>query len=277
MSDAATKRLVVLAAGRGTRLGAAAEGRPKAGVELAGGSLLSWQLSAAQVAGFEDLTVMRGFRPDRLSIPTNARTMDNPVFDRTNMVYTLWLSRDTWQDGVAISYGDIVYEPDVLDAVWRTAGASRDGIAVVVDHAWQSYWTARFGDPLADAETLRLAPNGSIADIGRKPKGLEEVEGQYIGLTCFRGAGVSTLRSLLDRAAQAHQLGERLIHAERAFPDLYMTDVLQRLIAEGKTLQPAFIDGRWLEIDTPGDLALAAGAVRVVGSGGGQRVLEIRR
>jgi len=268
------KRLVVLAAGRGTRLGEAAHGKPKAAVELAGQAILSWQLAAARHAGFSDIAVLRGYQPDKLPMmPANVRLIDNPVFDRTNMVFTLWLSRDHWADGVAISYGDIVYEPAVLSAVWATAAASPSGIAVVIDRDWEPYWTRRFGDPLIDAETLQIR-HGRIVDIGAKPKSLQEIQGQYIGLTCFRGPGVGILRDLLDRAAMAHQLGERLLHPERTFPDAYMTDVLQCLIREGCPLLPTFIDGTWLEIDTPADLALAE---RCVQRSAGGTLLEIRR
>lgn len=276
MSASGTRRLIVLAAGRGTRLGPAAEGRPKAAVELAGRALLSWQLAAAEAARFHDVLVMRGYRPQALpTLGPHVQTLDNPVFDRTNMVFTLWLSREWWGDGVIVSYGDIVYAPSVLEAAWRTAGASRDGIAVVVDRAWHAYWSARFDDPLTDAETLALE-HDRIVDIGQRPTSIEQVQGQYIGVTCFRNAGVQHLRDLLDRAARAQQDGRTLLSEKRGFPDAYMTDVLQRLIAEGRTLAPAFIDGGWLEIDTPTDLELARTLVRPSAREGGT-LLEIAR
>lgn len=277
MSGTDVKRLVILAAGRGTRLGEAADGKPKAAVELAGRRLLDWQLAAAESLGFADVTVLRGYRPDRLApLPHAVRALDNPVFDRTNMVYTLWLSREHWGDGIAIAYGDIVYNPAALAAVWSCAGESPGGIAVAVDRAWQPYWTQRFGDPLIDAETLAIDAAGRLSDIGRKPASLTEVQGQYIGLTCFRGRGVPALRGGLDRAALGHQRGERVVHPERAFPDLYMTDVLQHLIASGQPLTPVFIDGGWLEIDTPADLAIAQRCVRPL-IDGPRSLLEITR
>jgi choline kinase len=270
------KSLIVLAAGRGTRLGAAAEGKPKAAVELAGRPLLSWQLDAARAAGFSRLAVMRGYRPDQLpTLASDVRVLDNPVFDRTNMVYTLYLSRELWGQGVVISYGDIVYAPGVLNAVWAAAGESPSGMGVVVDRSWQGYWQRRFGDPLLDAETLKL-DGMRLTEIGQKPSSLDQIQGQYIGMTCFRGQGVTKLQTLLERAAAAHQRGERLLSADRAFPDAYMTDVLQRLITDNETLRPAFIDGDWLEIDTPADLALASQCVRRVEIDG-RAILEIHR
>ena len=35
---------------------------------------------------------------------------------------------------------------------------------------------------LRDAETLKLDPDGNIIEIGKSPKSLDDIQGQYIGL-----------------------------------------------------------------------------------------------
>ena len=50
------------------------------------------------------------------------------------------------------------------------------------DPNWLGLWIQRFGDPLLDAETFRLTPEHTLAEIGNKPKSVEEVQGQYMGL-----------------------------------------------------------------------------------------------
>lgn len=271
------QRLIILAAGSGTRLGDSARGKPKAAVELAGRPLISWQIDAALRAGFEDIIVVRGYAADRLpAFPPQVRCVDNPDFARTNMVYSLYLTRDLWADGFALSYADIVYSPSAIELAWESAGRSASGVAVAVDLGWRSYWEARFEDPLTDAETLRLG-EGRILEIGNKPASLAEIQGQYTGLTCWRGEGVRALARLLDDAARAHARGETPLHPERGFLRACMTDVLQRLIESGTRLSPALIDGGWLEIDTPTDLALAESLVTTSLATPTQRFLEILR
>ena len=54
---------------------------------------------------------------------------------------------------------------------------------------WLALWERRFGDPLLDAETFRLSSDGSLLEIGNKPRNVEEVEGQYMGLLRFSPEG----------------------------------------------------------------------------------------
>jgi choline kinase len=252
------RRLIILAAGRGTRLGDAAGGRPKCMTPLRGRALLEWQIEAARTEGFRDVTVVRGFQAPMIDVPGVAYA-HNPVFDRTNMVYTLLSARDRWRPGFVLSYGDIVYEPRVLSALARRVeapAARRGGVAVVVDLGWRAYWAERFDDPLQDAETLRME-GGRIVEIGGRPRTLDEIQGQYIGMSAFWGGGLEALGDLLDREALAHAEGRRVVCPQRAFPDLYVTDVVQALIGEGRAVDAVPIDRGWFEIDTPRDLAIA--------------------
>ena len=59
---------------------------------------------------------------------------------------------------------------------------SKGEIAAVVDTDWRKLWQLRFDDPLVDAETLKLNINGTIRELGKKPKNYEEIEAQYIGM-----------------------------------------------------------------------------------------------
>ena len=61
----------------------------------------------------------------------------------------------------------------------------KSNIAVTIDTDWENYWRARSDDPLQDAESLKLTKEGSIYEIGRKPKSIDEIEGQYMGLMKF--------------------------------------------------------------------------------------------
>lgn len=249
------RRLIILAAGRGTRLGAAAAGGPKCMTMLRGRALLEWQVEAARREGFRDITVVTGFAAGQITIP-GLSYAHNPLYDRTNMVCTLLAARGRWEPGFVLSYGDIVYDPLVLRAMVRHVERSESGVAVVVDLGWRAYWQERFDDPLTDAETLRLE-GGRIAEIGGRPECLDEIQGQYIGMSAFWGDGLEALGDLLDREIVAHSEGARLVCAQRAFPDLYMSDVLQALIREGNPVDAVPIERGWFEVDTPRDRGIA--------------------
>lgn len=256
-------RLIVLAAGQGTRLRPLTDDRPKCLIELSGRPLIDWTIAAAREVGVTDIVVVGGHCIDRLA-NCGVDIIANPNFANTNMVRTLFCAQSYFGDGFIMSYGDIVYSPDVL----RQLLAEPAPIAVTVDRGWRQYWEQRFEDPLADAETLVMNDRGLVTEIGQRASSLDAIEAQYIGLVAFRGQGVT---SLVDsyKAAEAQEREGRLpFNGSRDLDHLYMTDLLQGLIDRGEQLKAVPIDRGWVEIDSMRDLAVAEGVVRDGGLGG---------
>ena len=249
-------RLIVLAAGQGTRLRPLTDDRPKCLVGLAGQPLLDRQIAAARSVGIDDIVVVGGYRIDRLA-DYPVRLMANPHYAETNMVRTLFCARAFFGDGFIMSYGDICYAPSVLS---RTM-ASDAPIAVAIDRAWRSYWGQRFADPLSDAETLVIDGAGRIREIGQKPKRIEDIDGQYIGLVAFRDDGVRALEEAFEAAEREEASGRFPFGGTRRLDQLYMTDLLQGLITRDVRLTAVPIDGGWVEIDSPRDLDIAESLV----------------
>ena len=242
-------RMIVLAAGQGTRLRPLTDDRPKCLVPLAGKPLLEWQIAAAHAEGIIDITVVGGYRADQLAkYPVNV--VPNPRFETTNMVRSLFCARDNFGAGFVMSYGDIVYSPAVLRRVLN----SGEDIGVAVDQDWRGYWEERSDNPLNDAETLRIGADGGLTEIGQKPKSMEEIQAQYIGLVAFRAGGVKALTQAYDALEKS---GGNPFGGARSLDQLYMTDLLQGLIRQGVRLGAVPINRGWVEVDNPRDLEVA--------------------
>jgi L-glutamine-phosphate cytidylyltransferase len=239
-------RAIVLAAGEGTRLRPHTADRPKCLVPLRGRPLLSWQLDALRECGIDDVTIVTGYRADQLE-PFGARRVHNPRFDSTNMVASLMCARDLLDGSadVVITYGDLVFEPRVVETLLGTDAA----LATTVDQQWRTLWSERMADPLADAETLRLDPTGNVIELGRRPRSLDEIEGQYMGLILARAAVARTLVAVYD------SLDPTLQYEGRARDQMYMTTFLQHIIDHTMPVAAATVQGGWLEVDTVEDLA----------------------
>lgn len=232
---------LILAAGRGSRMGVLGDERPKCLVELDGRPLLERQVAALRRGGAESVGVVRGYRADRLRFPQLAY-FDNPRWPETNMVMSLvaaseWLRSYT----VIVSYADIFYRADVISGLSNTAGS----IAISYDRRWRDLWARRFSDPLSDAETFRVDSSGRLLEIGGKTTRIEEIEGQYMGLLKFTPDGWSAVESLLGTL-------------EAPVRDrLDMTGLLKRLIPNSTLNIATFAtDGQWGEIDNPSDVQL---------------------
>ena len=247
------QKMIILAAGEGQRLRPLTADRPKCLVEVGGKPLIDWQIETAERLGIRDITVVTGYRAERVG-DRGQRRRHNPDYATTNMVETLWRARREFHGEVIISYGDILYEDSVLQALIDSAAP----ISVIVDLAWRSYWEARFSDPLRDAETLRLDHEGRILEIGQKPLTMDEIQGQYIGLLKFRGQGLEQLQQVYQRL----KVGGVVAHGARPFEKMYMTDLLQAIIEAGHEVRAVPIRRKWLEIDSLDDYALANHGVR---------------
>lgn len=234
-------KAIILAAGRGSRMNELTDERPKCLVELRGKALLDWQLEALREAGIKEIAIVNGYKRDML-VNRGLVEFHNSRWAETNMVSSLARAADWLQTGPCIvSYSDIFYAPSAVELLMNSTAS----LAVTYDPNWLQLWTHRFGDPLLDAETFRLTPEGTLAEIGNKPKTVDEVQGQYMGLLRFTPEGwaeVCRIRSALS-ASECDRM--------------HMTGTLQ-VIIESKRIPIHALPygGVWGEIDSEEDLAV---------------------
>lgn len=250
-------KVIILAAGQGTRLRPLTDNRPKCMVEIHGRSILERQLDTMHACGIQDtdITIIAGYRGDLLQdkfANTEINIIVNEDYEKTNMVCSLMCARELMetQEDVLISYGDIIYNEGVLKKILAVDEAS----SVIVDDGWYSYWSERCENPLDDAETLMFDENDYLTEIGQKTTELEKVQSQYIGLMRFRREGLKSLLSLAKEAEERTAKGKALWRTTRTYQKMYMTDLLQGLIDEGNRLKAIHIHRGWFEIDDIEDL-----------------------
>ena len=234
---------IILAAGEGSRLRPYTLDRPKCLVEINGESLLDRQIKILKSEGINQIILIGGYRSEMLD-RENAELRINPIYYETNMVHTLFCAESDLNDEAIVSYGDIVYSKAILSALLK----SDADIAVTIDLDWEAYWRARNENPLDDAETLKLSSDGRIIEIGQKPKSIEEIEGQYMGLMKFSAQGIATMRKVYHDANRTGSL------CGKSVKKAYMTDLLQAMINLNIRIDAVPINGGWVEVDTVADL-----------------------
>jgi L-glutamine-phosphate cytidylyltransferase len=233
-------KAIILAAGRGSRMKNLTDERPKCLVELLGQPLLEWQLAALRKAGIEEIAIVTGYKRELLANRGLAE-FHNSRWAETNMVSSLTCA-DEWlqEEPCIVSYSDIFYGEQAVKSLIECNAS----LAVTYDPNWLELWTQRFGDPLLDAETFRLNADQTLAEIGNKPKSVEEVQGQYMGL----------LRITPPGWAEVLRIRAGLMPTE--CDRMHMTGTLQKVIEAARVpIKAVQYEGEWGEVDSAEDLA----------------------
>lgn len=258
-------KIIILAAGQGTRLRPLTDDRPKCMVEVNGRSIIERQLDTMRACGIkdEDITIVCGYCSDVLKERfkgTGINFIVNKQYDTTNMVCSLMCAKELMdsEEDIIVSYGDIIYGETVFEKIL----AAEDEMSVIVDDGWYEYWSERCENPLDDAETLLFDENHYLTEIGQKTTELAKVQSQYIGLMRFKGAGLRAVLDLSAEAARRSENGEALWRTTRNYAKMYMTDLLQGLIDEGNKLRAVHIQRGWFEIDDCEDLKVVESKVK---------------
>lgn len=232
-------KAVILAAGRGSRLGNLTDARPKGMVEVEGLPLLEWQRRTLIAAGAESVTVITGYCAGLID-EYGFDTIHNADWVSGNMMTSLDLALARIPGPLIVSYADILYEASAVAALRMSDGP----LAVTFDRNWLDLWQKRFEDPLSDAETFRIDSDGNLAEIGGKTDIVEDIEGQFMGLFKLQDEGRAWIEQLLKAEPEARQ-------------KLDTTAMLSRLIADGKSVHTVPVSGGWCEVDDQHDLAVA--------------------
>lgn len=173
---------IILAAGRGSRMGQLTQDNPKCLTQVDGKALLDYQVESLTNAGISNIGIVTGYQSHLLD-KYRKKTFYNDEWNETNMVYSLLKAKE-WLDqfDCIISYSDIIYSADII----KKLITCNSNIAISYDPNWFDLWSKRFKNPLEDAETFKIDKNNFLLDIGRKTSNLNEINGQYMGLLKFK-------------------------------------------------------------------------------------------
>jgi choline kinase len=250
-------KAIIVAAGRGRRLGENTDDIPKCMVKVGGRPILHWQLRALAASGIDDIVIVRGYLGQRIDAGKHAaRFVDNPQWEQNNILASLMYAASEFGGGFFFSYCDIVYAPCVV-AELVAAAISCPPASLVIDRRWAATYQGRDLHPISEAELAAVkATDGQdqVLQVGK------QAAGEFIGLAHFSASGADCLREIWQGALTGPGLDAPFGRA-KTLRQAYLTDALNAMAHAGLRLAPVFIDGKWREIDTQQDLAAAGRAV----------------
>lgn len=235
-------KVILLAAGRGSRLGERTKDRPKCLCTLCGRTLLERCLDSLEQAGIsrERIGVVTGYRSGLLQVE-GATQFHNPDWAETNMFVSLtkaslWLEREP----CIVCYSDVVFSPEVI----RRLAECRETLTIPYYTGYWALWARRMENPLEDLETFRVTAEGNLLEIGKKPERRADIQGQFMGIIRFTPESWAQVQDTIR-----HTL-------PKPVEKLDMTTLLNAMVEQGHPVSAFPTDSLWLECDTQEDIEL---------------------
>lgn len=232
-------KAVILSAGQGSRLLPLTESNPKCLLDIgAGESVLRYQLRRLEAAGVEEMLVITGFHAGlvdedlaRYDGRARVRTLYNPFYKVADNLGSVWLAlREIADDAPAfmIVNGDTMFTAAVAKQL--LAGA-QGPLTLAVSQK-----------PRYDADDMKVIREGArLLQVG-KSLALNEVDGESIGMMCFRGAGIAAFRRMVEETIRSPE-----------GTNMWYLSVINRLAATLPIATTEVPSEQWCEIDFPVD------------------------
>jgi L-glutamine-phosphate cytidylyltransferase len=165
-------KVVILAAGVGSRLRPETEDKPKAMIRINDKPLVQYQVESVKKAGFaeKDIHILGGYKMERIREHfegTDIQFIYNPEYESMNNIYSFLLTKEIGDDLLLINSDDFYDErmiPLILKAEARTA--------ILVDQQKQ-----------LTEESMRVKLDNGRLRVVNKKIALDEADGEYIGIS----------------------------------------------------------------------------------------------
>ena len=170
--------LILLAAGKGSRLPKKFRKNPKCMVKINKKTILEHNLNFYKKFKFR--TIVGGYKSNQLKnfiTQNNFFYVQNKEFNSTNMVYSLFKVTNIKAEKILICYSDIIFDPKIYLNLKDIKTNS-----IIVKKNWLKIWKGRmsYKKVLSDAEDLKIEKN-NLVSIGKKIK-KKLPKYQYMGI-----------------------------------------------------------------------------------------------
>ncbi|MFI5395398.1 MAG: NDP-sugar synthase [Candidatus Binatia bacterium] len=230
---------VILAAGRGTRMGSLTAHLPKALLPLRGRPIIEHVLAGLRAAGIGEIVVITGYlgqqieshlgAGERWGLRLTYRSQTKP--DGT--ARALLLAREAVSGGpFLLSWGDIVVEPEQYAALVAEYGRTPCDVMLTVN---------AIADPWRGA-AVYVDSNWRVTDLIEKPP-------RGSSSTPWNNAGIFILTPLIFSYA------EQLRPSPRG--EYELPQAIRVMMADGCVVRACPVRGFWSDLGTPEDLAAA--------------------
>ena len=239
-------KVLIIAAGLGSRLKKHTENLPKCMLDFGGKTLLQRQLDAYKKNGLTDISLIRGYKKEKINYK-GIRYFENTDYRNNNILNSIFYGEDIINGNIIISYSDILFDTSVVKRLLE----SDHDVSVVVDIDWRGYYVGRKDHPISEAENVIFNSNNEVEKIGKINTRNEEIHGEFIGMIKLSNRGSEIFKEHFHRLKKIYW--NKPFQRAKNFQKAYLTDFIQELVDIGVKVHCVIIESGWKEIDTVED------------------------
>ena len=235
-------KALILNSGLGSRMGVLTSEHPKCMTEIGPSeTILSRQLKMILEAGIKEVVITTGYYDSvlvqycsSLELPIHFTFVKNPVYDKTNYIYSIYCAREYLNDDIILMHGDLVFENEVMDCLMAF-----DGSCMTVSSTL----------PLPDKDFKAQVKDGFVMKVG------VDIFNDAMEAQALYKLKQNDWKTWQDKIAEFCESGNTGVYAENALNELngaaniHALDVRNLLCAE---------------IDNPDDLAVVSARLKEV-------------
>lgn len=236
MAEKKIKLACILAAGSGTRLLPLTKKIPKCLIEINNQTLLANALTILKYHGIENVILVVGYKSKLIEahvkkLPNIPRVIfvNNPIFNVTNNIYSLWLAKKYLNSNFLLLESDLLFNQEQLSTCLNPST-----VAVSNRLGWMN------------GTTVTIDKNGFIDKFWMKDDILSSNLNYYktVNIYSFSTTEWNAILELLSRYINKNKV---TLYYETVFQELVASKILK--------LKPAWFEkDKWYEIDTVVDL-----------------------
>lgn len=228
---------IIMAAGKGSRLGNLTKGKPKSFTEIKGKKLIEYNLALLEKYHVDEIIIVTGYQCEAFEELTageeNIRLVYNPFYEMVNVLGSFYMGMEALHDDFIYLHADTLCEPVIFEKLVEMDG----DIILPVEYKQ------------CDDEAMKVrSENGKVVQI-TKQMDIGQAEGEFIGMAAFRKKVIPALKEKTKQLMK-----------EKAFSE-YFESVIQRIIDDKEEFSIKAVSTQgsfWAEIDFPEDYERAA-------------------
>ena len=237
-------KALILNSGLGSRMGVLTSEHPKCMTEISTHeTILSRQLKMIADSGIEEVVMTTGYYDgvlvkycQDLELPLHFTFVNNPIYDQTNYIYSIYCAKDYLDDDIILMHGDLVFENEVFDRV----------VASPV-----SCMTVSSTLPLPEKDFKAQILNGMVLKVG------VDIFNEAMEAQALYHLKKEDWKVWLNKIVEFCEADNRKVYAENALNELNGAANIHALDVENLLCA---------EIDNPEDLAVVSGKLKEIES-----------